>query len=90
MLWYSNSVTDIKPIADFWPIIVSSVLVIVWLVRLEGRINEVSRDGARNEKRTTNLENGLKQFNTQIVEQLSEVKQSLARLEGALGVRIEK
>lgn len=63
---------------------------IVWLVRLEGKVNYTDRmlnDAKleyRNELSTLKVKH--EQLDSKIVEQLSEVRESLARLEGALGV----
>lgn len=54
----------------------------VWLVRLEGKAVNTEKRLDHAEQQLQNLESGL-------VKELSEVKQSLARIEGYLKGRIE-
>lgn len=56
---------------------------VVWLVRLEGRVNYHERELAALETKHTDLTNG-------IVKELSEVKQALARIEGWLQAHKEE
>lgn len=65
--------------------------VVVWLVRLEGRINQGDRDHiahekliASQEKRIDTISGKQEALEIKVVQQLSEVKESLARIEGQL------
>jgi hypothetical protein len=79
-------VGDIRPLIDFWPIILSMVGYIVWLVRLEGRISQVDKDVVGLDKHLSELAAKHDSLDSKVVEQLSDVRESLARIEGALGV----
>lgn len=57
--------------------IASVVGIIVWLIRLEGRVNY-------NEKMLVNLESKHSALDEKIMSQLSQVRESLARIEGRL------
>ena len=59
----------------------------MWLVRLEGKV-------AHNEKMNTNTQQDVNDLRTRhelldsrLVEQLAQVRESLARIEGAIGVK---
>ena len=78
---------EIRLLADLWPIFAGGIGVIVWLVRLEGRVTAVNDKTDHNQKDVTALGIKHESLDSKIVEQLSEVKQSLARLEGALGIK---
>lgn len=73
-------VDAIRILADLWPVVLSIVGVIVWLVRLEGKTNQT-------EKRVEILQTKHDALDSKTVEQLAQVRESLARIEGALGVR---
>lgn len=71
--------------------ILASVAVIVWLVRLEGKVMQAERMANEAQKDVDDLRVRHESLDSKIVEQLAEVRESLARLEGALGVtRSEK
>lgn len=63
---------------------------IVWLVRLEGKINAVEKSGHETQKDVDDLRARHEALDSKIVEQLSEIRESLARLEGSLGIRNKK
>lgn len=68
-----------KFFSDLWPLVLSIVGLIVWLARLEALASQ-NREEWRDQKRK------LEEFDSKIVEELGEVRESLARLEGALGI----
>ena len=72
-----------KAFADIWPVVLSIVGLIVWAVRLEGRVNQV-------EKIQTSLEIKHEASDSKVVDQLSDVRESLARIEGHLGINSQK
>lgn len=59
---------------------------IVWLVRLEGKINAVEKSNVETQKDVDELRARHEALDSKIVEQLSEIRESLARLEGSLGI----
>ena len=71
-----------------WPVIVGSIGLIVWLVRLEGRVNQVDRDYRAIEKRVDALTIKHEELDSKLVGQLADVRESLARIEGKLGIGI--
>ena len=71
---------------DYFEILLAILGFVVWLVRLEGKINHVERLAEEAQKDVDNLRIKHESLDSKIVEQLGEVRESLARLEGALGV----
>lgn len=77
----------LKNLLDFWPVILAIVGVIVWLVRLEGKVEHLTEkhtllreDHAKTSAKVETLE-------SDVFEKLSGVEKSLARIEGFLGVK---
>jgi len=58
----------------------------VWLVRLEGKIHAGEKANHETQKDVDDLRARHEALDSKIVEQLSEIRESLARLEGSLGV----
>ena len=79
-----------EKLVEVWPIALGGIGFVVWLVRLEGRAmhaKEILDQRFHDcEKRIDALQVKHDALDSKIVEQLSEVRESLARLEGALGV----
>lgn len=74
-------------IKDYFEILLAVLGFVVWLVRLEGKTNHVERLALEAQKDVDNLRVKHESLDSKIVEQLGEVRESLARLEGALGVK---
>lgn len=72
---------------DYFEILLAVLGFVVWLVRLEGKTNHVERLALEAQKDVDNLRVKHESLDSKIVEQLGEVRESLARLEGALGVK---
>ncbi len=68
-------------------IVLAIVALIVWLVRLEGKVGQNYRLVTEAQKDVDDLRIRHESLDSKIVEQLSQVKESLARLEGALGIK---
>lgn len=71
---------------EFLPLILACITGIVWAVRLEGKHNTNAKDIVRLEKEVDSLTIKHESLDSKVVEQLSDVRESLARIEGALGV----
>lgn len=69
--------------------LLAAIAAIVWLVRLEGKTEYAQRMADEAQKDVDDLRVRHENLDTKIVEQLTEVRQSLARLEGALGIKME-
>ena len=67
---------------EHWQELLSVVGFIVWLVRLEGKT-------MNNDKRLTHVETQVENLESGLTKELSEVKQSLARIEGYLKAKSE-
>ena len=67
---------------EHWPEITSIVGFVVWLVRLEGKT-------LNNDKRLSHVETQVENLESGLTKELSEVKQSLARIEGYLKAKGE-
>lgn len=70
----------------FWPAAVSLIGVIVWLVRLEGKIEANKTANQETQKDVDALRIEHNTLNHQTVKQLAEIRESLARIEGRLSV----
>lgn len=70
------------PIEANWQVIASIIGFVVWLVRLEGKT-------LNNERRITHTETQVENIESGLVKEMSEVKQSLARIEGYLKAKAE-
>lgn len=83
-----------EKLVEIWPIALAAVGFIVWLVRLEGKsiyTKEISDQKFHEfDKRINALQIKHDALDSKIVDQLSEVRESLARLEGALGLGVGK
>ena len=80
----------LEDINTYWPIFVTGVAALVWLVRLEGKVGANERGIDRLNDWSHLMEEKHANLDSKIVNQLSEIKQSLARLEGKLGVDSSK
>lgn len=69
-----------------WPVLISCTGFIVWLVRLEGRIEAVKASNQETQKDVDALRIEHNTLNHQTVKQLAEIRESLARIEGRLSV----
>jgi hypothetical protein len=76
-------------IKDYFEIILGALAFTVWLVRLEGKISQVESLAIEAQKDVDVLRTKHESLDSKIVEQLGQVRESLARLEGALGVNKE-
>jgi len=63
------------------------VAFIVWLVRLEGKLSYIEKSGNETQKDVDELRIRHEALDVKIVEQLARIRESLARLEGKLGVK---
>jgi hypothetical protein len=66
-----------EALESHWQVITGIIGLIVWLVRLEGKT-------LNNEKRIDHLDQQVNTMEGALVKELSDVKQSLARIEGYL------
>jgi uncharacterized protein YoxC len=75
--------------SEYIEAIVAAITLIVWLVRLEGKIAHTERLANEAQKDVDVLRTKHEGLDTKIVEQLGAVRESLARLEGRLGIKYE-
>lgn len=59
---------------------------IVWLVRLEGKIHAAEKANTETQKDVDDLRARHESRDSEMISQLSEIRESLARLEGSLGI----
>lgn len=74
-------------VQEFWPQLVALVSITVWIVRLEGKAAILDKQIAVNQKEIDALVIKHEALDSKVVEQLASVRESLARIEGALGVK---
>jgi len=70
----------------YWTLIAALIGLIVWLVRLEGKLSSNEKTIERVEKQVDTLEIKHEQLDSKLVQQLAAVREALARIEGALGI----
>lgn len=70
---------SVQLLINVWPLIAALVGLVVWLVRLEGK-------ALNSEKQLDALQIKHESLDSKVVEQLSDVRESLARIEGALSI----
>lgn len=63
---------------------------IVWLVRLEGRVNYNDEANRNTQTDVDDLRGRVESLDSKIMEQLSDVRESLARIEGHMGLGSNK
>lgn len=77
----------IDALLKYWPIIIGLIGLIVWLVRLEGKHQSNNDMIIICQKELQALTIKHESLDSKVVEQLAQVRESLARIEGALGVK---
>lgn len=76
-------------IDDLMTAVGALVGVVVWLVRLEGRIGHVEKLNENTDKKVDAVLVKHEALDSKIVQKLSELSESLARIEGRLGLERE-
>ena len=66
-------------------IIGSALGIVIWLIRLEGRVIQGDRDHSETTKQIDILRTKHDSLDSKVVEELARVRESLARIEGVLG-----
>lgn len=75
-----------EQIKVLWPVLLGGIGFIVWLVRLEGKIEANKTANQETQKDVDALRIEHNTLNHQTVKQLAEIRESLARIEGRLSV----
>ena len=75
---------------NYWPLLSAIIGAIVWLVRLEGKHSSNEKAIMRLEKQVDALEVKHENLDSKLVQQLADVRESLARIEGALAINNKK
>lgn len=79
----------INSVSEWSWVVGGAISFIVWLVRLEGKMSYVEKSGLETQKDVDELRTRHEALDVKIVEQLARIRESLARLEGKLGVKDE-
>lgn len=67
--------------------LLSLVGLIVWAIRLEGRVNSVDKAHTETQKDVDNVRSLQGIYESKLAEQMAQVRESLARIEGFLKLR---
>ena len=67
-----------------WPVLLSILGFVVWLVRLEGRINANDNSITQAQKDVDTLRVKHEALDSEMMKELSRIRESLARIEGRL------
>lgn len=73
---------QLRILIEVWPALLTLIALVVWLVRLEGKINYNERDLA-------SLRAEHNALNSKTLGELSQIRESLARIEGRLSAKNE-
>lgn len=73
---------QITKLWELWPIFLSFLGFVIWLVRLEGKVKTLDRDHAVLLSKHESLD-------SELVHELGKVKEALARIEGRLSIPVE-
>lgn len=71
--------SELQALANIWPTVFGIVALIAWAVRLESKVQFLTRDNHTLSKKHDALDK-------QVLEELASVRESLARIEGRLSV----
>ena len=74
------------PLRDYFEVLIALLGFVVWCVRLEGKVHAANKANEETQKDVDNLRIKHESLDSKIIEQLGQVRESLARLEGALGI----
>lgn len=69
---------------DYFPFIAGAIGAIVWLVRIEGRLNAVSKQSDNTDQEVKNLDVKLNEFDSKLLAKLSEIAERLSYIEGGI------
>ena len=72
---------------EYWTVLAGFTGAVIWFTRLEGKISSHDQFIARLEKDLDTLTVKHENLDSKLVQQLADVRESLARIEGALGVK---
>lgn len=75
---------QIKAITDAWPVLAGLIGLVVWAVRLEGKINALEDDYDQLKTEHNSLRAEHNALNSSTLQELSKIRESLARIEGRL------
>lgn len=75
-----------QQLLDLLPLILACLAGVIWAVRLEGKHSANEKDITRLDKEMDSIKIKHESLDSKVVEQLADVRESLARIEGALGV----
>ena len=78
----NDSTILLQNIPSFWPIILSLVFVIIWLVRLEAKVLFLDRSHEEFMKNNKEMEKEIREKLDEIKESVGKISESLARFEG--------
>lgn len=81
---------EIRILADLWPVLLSIVGLISWLVRLQMRVSSVESHTHRVERELNKLIGKHEALDADVVKELAHVREALARIEGALGIKLDR
>lgn len=69
-------------LSTYWPFVLSIIGLVVWLARLEGKTDGAIKSNEETQRDVNDLRARHEGLDSKIVEQLTRVRESLARLEG--------
>ena len=73
---------NIEDVLKYWPLILAILGLIIWLVRLEGLAKQNTKDLDRMQTQHESLSLRHESLDSKVVEQLAQVREALARIEG--------
>ncbi len=86
---YDRTMTDAEKVSLFWPVVLSFIFLIAWLVRLEATVKQTKKDVEKNEVKTEQTFNLYGVLAKDFSNGMNNLQVSLARIEGALHIKKE-
>lgn len=81
---------QLRILVELWPVLVTIVGIIVWVVKLEAKSKANREKIIDIEKSLTSLWIEHNALNNKTLSQLSQIRESLARIEGRLSVSVQQ
>jgi hypothetical protein len=79
-----SAIPDI--LGSLWPIVLSLFFAAAWFFRLEFRVGQLEKTTEQTKKDLNTVKNDYAASNSKLLEEVTKLRESLARIEGALHI----
>lgn len=77
---------SLEAMSSAYPLIASLIALVVWSIRLEGKVKAIEQANERTQKDIDALRVKHEALDSKVIEQLTQIRESLGRIEGRLSV----